>query len=997
MLKVFFLNAIATPEDYRICSVSTGPTGICWSNNKNECAHHCQRELSSLDEVTWELQTECFTTGDMPKHGTAVVGLPDVANMMKNNDNVAKKWLRLISNSFGLAYWTLAAVGLWMLAAATGLLEWMDMGGWFDVPVIEWAIATKDKLNSARRTLTLFGFEHLPVEDALMLRKLPNITARNKEQADWQAEEHRRTVNTPAHMMPMRNGTLSRDRWTLNMYKYLQGFTDQVVSNMINNMRLEDMDTWWSSRAAWAPQGSSSQSADAVKALQADMEEKIPVGARANKRAVAVTLCDEYFKHTITQMPIKQPRCSTKNEPGMKNRALFAQDDQSFFISSFASVAMEKNINIDGIYAQQSPDDVATWVRNHQFDSKMGCHFLSLDYSDYNSEHEITALAMVDACFAKSWIELGGGSKLSKEKALASMWSARAHMNAWVKFPHDEVPQRINSGLFSGDRNTSRDNCILHAAYSNAMQWAAQQIIPDFEIVNIAMTGDDEDASFLSWVDALLYMALHAQAGFVLKVAKQLSGSGTCPTHEYLQRSVTTDARPSRPLAAALAQVMSGNWYKDQYIWFDGIITSVSSNCWELHTRGLPLIYARQLAAIVLNRVMVVKRDDDWVKLEWWTFRTNGSWDPLWDTVSMSAPLVPTGDDAILGPVFSNGMQAWRNKNMQRFHRHLPPAKMDRYMLSVSKEVYGCLWPKERNKLMHNVAANVWPKRSNMWNKELDRKPDVINRRVNQAVLSDLLKNEVVDRLPATEAQLASKFGLDTNLLLALGGWKKVLQMLPPDDMRHWTAVTQPIEIPKWASYEDPALRSWLSTAFANHRDISHYSPAGMASSRSVNVVLAGNGSGKTTFKLSQPDGLVADMDEIFSRSGINRWLKNNPGARNKNIPMHYNMDAAHRLTNDPPQLLMTQYPHNLVKPILEYAGLVIDQVFVVETEVISMWERTTNNRAWAIAKCERRFDRFADTVVQWKKKYNGVLRNVPDIQSAWAIISQKEMQNMLF
>lgn len=990
MIKVFFLNAIATPEDYRLCRTATSIGGIVWPKG-DDCPEAI--ELDSIDGVTWEFQEKHFNTGEIPLFGTAVVGMPDVARMMTGRAEVAAKWIRLITNSAGVAYWTLAAVGIWMLSVASGLLSWMDLGGWFDVEVFQWALCTKDKLNAARRTLTLEGQTHMLVDDALMLRKLPNIVARNKDEADWASEEHRRRVDTPVHMMPMPDGTLSRSKWLVTMYGYLQGFTDRVIGGMVSDMRLEDLDTWWSSRAAWAPQGSSNNSKAAVAAVEADLGSPLPAGARANKRTVAVTLEDDHVHWTMLGLPVKKPRRSTKNEPGLKNRALFAQDDSSFFVSSYASVAMEKSINIDGIYAQQSPDDVATWVRNHQRDSALGCCFLSLDYSDYNAEHELTALAMVDACMAVSWSKLGGGTKLSREKAAACVWAAKAHLNSWVDFGNPEGAVRINSGLFSGDRNTSRDNCILHAVYSNAMQWAARQILPEFSIVNIAMTGDDEDASFIHWVDALLYMSLHAQAGFVLKVAKQLSGSAQCPTHEYLQRALTTDARPSRPLAAALAQVMSGNWYKDQYIWFDGVIQSVTSNCWELHTRGVPIWISRQLAAIVLNRVMQVKRSGQWVKLEWWSYRTCGKWDPLWDTTTPPAPEVPTGEDAILGPTFAHGMTAWRRKNADRFGRFLPAAKLDRYMLAVSKEVYGCLWPKERNALMHSAAAEIWPERTENWNQSLDKNTAVKNRRVNQVILARLLENEIVERQPTTEAQLASKFGLDTNMLLALGGWKAVLRMFPPEDMQHWTSVVQPIAPPKWASAEDPAIRSWLSTAFAAHKDIGSFSLSASKQQKDVTVVLAGNGSGKTTFKLSQADGSVVDMDNLFSHSGINKWLKNNPSARNKALPLGLVLDAAKRLTDDPPEMLMTQYPPNLVLPILKEANLHINRMYVVESNELMMWERTTMSRAWQITKCQRRQERFMTTVEAWCTRTKQVIRKVTNIQCAWSDMTNYQKQ----
>jgi hypothetical protein len=656
------------------------------------------------DAITWEWSESNFPQPDVPKKGTAVLGLPDAVDFLAGKPELMKLWRQLVAHSRGEPAWCLTALSLWLLSVHSKVVDWMTAGGWFLHPPSQWISCAKDRLVSVRRILFLQGGENMPPNASLMFRKLANICGRNKEQADWAAEQHRRTINTPVHMFPLPDGTLCRRRWVDVQLQYLTGFTATVVGNMTRDLRLEGAADWWDSRYAWGPAGSSSNSKNTIDYVAERTGADLKM-ARANKKAVLASASDDYFPRILASLPCKHPRISTKNEAGLKNRALYAQDDESFLVSAFASVAMEKTINIDGVYAQQSPSDVAVWVQNHMFNHRMGLFFTSLDYSDYNTEHESWHLALLDALWAKAWLKYAGGHAYAREKAFASLWSAKAHLNSWVDF--GSGPVRIQSGLFSGDRNTSRDNCILHAGYSNAMQLAAAEWMPSFYMRSLAMTGDDEDAAFRTWVHSLLYLTLHAYAGFELKITKQLVGDVALPTHEYLQRGLDTDSRPSRPLAAALSQLLSGNWYKTSYVWFDGIITSINSNCWELVTRGLPLATAQMVAAKILNRVMAVRNGDAWTKLEWWSFRTCGQYSPLWECTTEAPPKVPTGEEAVVGVPDAPGLLAWRRKNTRRFGDAITIAAMDRYMLSCSVEAYSSLYPRERNDYMHRAAAEV--------------------------------------------------------------------------------------------------------------------------------------------------------------------------------------------------------------------------------------------------------------------------------------------------
>lgn len=979
-VKVYFLNAVATPSDFRSMRMGAARTEVDWPPAAT------QGSFSVRDFLEWQIM-DYYPQPDVPQHGSAVLGLPDACEFLRHGDpQVLAWWVQLANASVGCSAWTLVAMAAWMTAADRRVLEWMSDCGWFSHRLVDSIEAMKSRLVAARRCLTLAGCRELPVDEVLVLRKMANLAGRNKDEADWVAEQHRRTVDTPVHVYPMADGSVSRAEWLRRLQAFLEGFTLRTATKMANTLRLEDIDTWWQSRYAWAPSGSSSNAA-AAKAAMMHTEGLVPDNtARPNKKAVTMVLAEDYIWLNMLSKPVKKPRCSTKNEPGHKNRALYAQDDASFFISAFASVAMERSINEDGIYARQAPDDVVNWVRMHKLYSEQGCYFLSLDYSDYNTEHEMTALAMLDLCWAKAWLKIAAGRPVFLQKAAAAMWSAEAALNAWVDFGDGEL--RVTGGLFSGDRNTSRDNCILHAAYSHIMQCATADMLPDFEIFGLCMTGDDEDAAFSNWVHALAYMQNHMRAGFVLKIEKQLAGSPDQPTHEYLQRALTADGRPSQPLASTLAQMMSGNWYKEQYIWFDSIINSVNSNGWELHVRGLPLNIARFLTGKVLSRTLRARKDDRWVKLEWWRYRTNGAYAPLWGATTDTAPQLPDSKEVVGVAPLTHGLLAWRAKNAARFPELLPGAKMDRYIAGCSKQAFSSIYQKSRFKRLHEAASEVWPERETLT-------PDlmcyVADRpvRVGRDMLATLLTLAEAGSAPHDEKELMSRFGVDSDLLEALGGWSNFLQTLQPSDMQYWENVQQPGRQPDWLWYEDAAIRSWVTLAVgAESLDWERMIPSARSAGRAYDVVLAGNAAGKSTIMRSKYASRCVDMDDVMRRCGILTQMKRNPGLRTQPLSEHQERLLAHAMSRAGGSIILSQYPMVWVQQAVRSVNGIIDQVRSVVTDPHDVWDRTSNSRAWSMAKVERRCDRFMRTADHWCEEY--AVQEEPDVYTAVQKLTNK-------
>lgn len=802
LLRVVAFDSIATPNDYAVVvsgvDLSLAPVG----NNG---------ETVDLSSITWEECAILFSDNREGSGGTAVLGVPDLADLLSDHSaehmQAATSW---VSAQVGGPQWVALAVPLWTTALDEHIIRKLNQSYWFSYSGSELLNLIDNKLNALRRTQLVDGLDAESSRKLCnALRKFKNLLGRNTEQADWVAEKHRRTVNTPVHLYPTADGSLSRTMWMDKVEQILKHFTEEVVSSFGQGSRLESQKSWWKSRIAWMPAGSSSNGTRAKKKIEA-AGAKLDKLERANKKVTTALMAEDAFIKMINSIPAKWPRTSTKHEPGNKNRALYAEDDTAFLVASFASVGAESAISRNGIYAKQTPEDVATWNYYHNLYKDHG-FFLSLDYADYNAEHESTALTMVDCMFARAWLKFGKHAKLGLEKARAAFWTALSHLNSWVTFQGDEEPTRILGGLFSGSRNTARDNCVLHYVYSQIMLEAANELIPTVKRHYIMMTGDDEDAAFNGWLGALAYVMCHGRAGFTVKPAKQMAGDKHSPDHEYLQRWLGENSQPTRPLPAALAQTLSGNWYKTNYCWLDALPNEVANKCWELHLRGLPLKTCQKMARKILNRTMVVFDSiaHKHVKLEWWSFRAPAGTPPIWglDCTTPSFPATPSENFVQIAN--TEGSKDWIEKQIGRF----PSLKENSRVLadisrSVNEDALGCLYTRAKNRQLHKQALQEGLMRVKKTPKlfPLVEKPKYNEKQLKLQLMMSAPKQV------KTQRELIARFGVDSKVLEHLGGLYHLLLLLTPGELSAWENVVEVQRGPKWAWWLDPSIRAHINS-----------------------------------------------------------------------------------------------------------------------------------------------------------------------------------------
>lgn len=116
------------------------------------------------------------------------------------------------------------------------------------------------------------------------------------------------------------------------------------------------------------------------------------------------------------------------------------------------------------------------------------------------------------------------------QKAYCAIWTACSHLNAW-HYEEDE-PVRHWSGLWSGHRDTARDNTILHTVYSEIMKKLAKEKCGvEVQTYYHGKCGDDEDGLHHNWLSGVIFTGAHRICGFALNPIKQLVGEWE---HEFL-------------------------------------------------------------------------------------------------------------------------------------------------------------------------------------------------------------------------------------------------------------------------------------------------------------------------------------------------------------------------------------------------------------------------------------------------------------------------------
>lgn len=723
------------------------------------------------------------------------------------NKEITRAASRVLTYNRGAMEVQVAAMLMWLYCAPKSLVDALDQAGWFLVSLADWKGRFSDELDEMRRTVSTPRASPDP-EGYKWMRKIFNITYRNRDDADWAGEYDKTNVHMPMRHLRELSHLTGLDYHTL-FEQEAEKLLSRVIKQYAEAANTDTISDWWLARNAWMPGGSSSER-HKLSDLQAN-DPRLAKQDRPDKKAVAEAMDLDDLLDRLVSPPSIEARASVKYEAAYKARALYATEDAHFHIASYASLDLEKFMNVDGMNARQTPSDVAEWVStDKRVASGDGHMWYSLDYSDFNKEHRLWELKLINLILAKQWLLAALPKEVKYQKSYCAQWVAESYDVALVT--RNQQSYRVWSGLFSGSRDTARDNTLLHCIYSN-MVWRCLQAagIPKKAMRARFMCGDDEDALFSSWGVLNLYAKLHSYIGWQLKPSKQMCG----PTqHEYLQRTMLENTLPTRPICTILETLASGNWYSRPAIWYDSAISSVSDNAWEIHLRGMPLDIARRYAYCTLNAMMRLPDQSvkgKWRKLEWWDMRHSASKTPLWlDTGSGGhAPNIDIKTKIDPGSAAPSKASQDMVEHSWDILCDLDSRQISAYKVMKKENAYAKFYTTKRLRLLAESVYEQWPERYSGQKIVFPELKEIAHAMPHSEVIFTCAHYER-ERRPYTEAEVMSRMRLDPDAVTLAGGLRKVLRKVRPKKLSAYTRPVVPLKVSVPGYYLDSAVRSWV-------------------------------------------------------------------------------------------------------------------------------------------------------------------------------------------
>lgn len=510
--------------------------------------------------------------GGMPIHCTEKMGI------YATEHNIDKCWVQ--ANKNGLSQAGRMGLLLWASGLPPSLSACLKKAGWCAIPAGNLIKAHKSVANVVRRS-AMVGTNK--AEHWLCMRKLPAALARTDDRADFDKDLWKR-VGRPTHKMGLSEP----------YYTAFRREAELLASECYAKVRKRsDWKPWrelWAERAVRAPNGASSMAADVREAGASQDDHAV----RPSKKLALSLLSVEDLEEYLRARPLYLARASTKMEPGLKARALYATGDLASTVCGYVLQGCEGTGIAGGMCPSQRPEEIG-----HMLEvacSMLGGVHVAADYDDYNNLHTLEELHELYMSRARALNKFGS---VGEERAELAEFIASCIANSVVKVGNEL--HRVASGLFSGSRGTTYDNTSKHEIDRKIALREATWLGYRGWQSGASESGDDEYAKMESDVDAAAYLTALRLTGHRLNAAKQMVGKHHS---EYLQRCLSRDACPRQSLASILGTLTTGNWYRPSGVWLDSVFASCVNNWLEAHRRGLPRSVAARACAMVLDQVM---------------------------------------------------------------------------------------------------------------------------------------------------------------------------------------------------------------------------------------------------------------------------------------------------------------------------------------------------------------------------------------------------------
>lgn len=837
-----------------------------------------------------------------------------------------------------------AAIIMLMHQCPTARKAFIDYN-WFKVGITQWLLLKNwfEALHKIDRC------EDFAQDEIDKLRSIFKCVVRWDIEADWDNEFINRCIDVPMHVLPQ-FGARCRSEYLRRENEIINKCAGMVVGQLGGRRRILTAREWWCDRSIQIAGGSSH-----IRNLFSDepvLAQMMQSGDRVDKKGVVELMDDDFFEHLLyAGVERNWAFGSTKKEPGGKQRALLASHDFEYFIDAYASCDMEKHLKVGGMLGKQGVRDVAEWISKNR--QARGTH-ICLDFTDFNTTHEHRSLFELNVAIAKAFATYHSGSEALNDKVIAALTTANSIFNSFYCI--DGEFRRATSGLFSGTRNTARDNTMLHYVYLNLnkMNLVDCGIVGDVE--NVVMCGDDEDLRTNSRQVTEAWCNSYSIMGHELNMSKQLLSS---QKHEFLKMMHVCGVGVNRPICSILATIATGNWYVPSAVWYYDAPEAVASNFADLVGRGFSWKAAQKLAIMYLDVIMKVKTDEKTMRINWWPYAAQSEVSKaFWAGSNCGTsewPVTKVKNVHHCLDLVHNGTKAIMDK-FERFTREMTGAQVEVAEQALVMASYG--------KTLHS-------KRLDMSVEDAHNLPIVLHgkdiiRTVTESVCAEasvmqtlyqrmaiVAENEVIS---TSKEESLARIGV----LPAIGSALTTQQMLR---CIHNPAI--------WALWAEPRAERKLKldiglpamlrneAALAEKREIP-LMPS-LLTTEKITLVISMNGGGKTTWA-NRNRLFVLDVDTVIgSRSDIRLHSDADFGTRVACADKVLEQAITKKLFCIVGQRLMPEIATTLVKRQL------LKQMIVVNIPDSTITERLMA-RGWTITKINTRKTQYAKMITSLEK-----------------------------
>jgi hypothetical protein len=842
--------------------------------------------------------------------------------------------------------------------------------GWLNVPLKRWWIDLKNAAVQVRRTLMLGD---VVGEVLLQLRKIMNVTIRARGDSDITSENFNRgCLVTRKHLWGF--DVFEKGISAYTAYERVYQIEARKVVRECFTTYKRDMATrmpadFWEERAIRGATGASK----AIKKL--DLSHlAFSNSDRPGKKVLVEYLDDDALDRAFNELPTNRAYYFTKPEPGMKIRSLYATYDEETFVCAYANQGVENHMGASkGIMVRQTPADVVEWMSVSEGglagSEADGCFWQSTDYSDYNYEHTMWEMCMLDVQCAEAFDETTT-TYHNTVKADYFRWCCAGRLHGYIVYgkakryeeftymtTHDDDTRssRVLNGLYSGARTTARDNTWIHKIDINIANEHMRTYLDSESMKWVALCGDDEDAAFENEIAAGLYYSTLSAAGHALNPVKQLAGKDN---HEFLQLTAARDVRVEKPLNTLLATLATGNWYVQLGTWLQTAITSILSNYWEMYCRGMVKQIARRLAVATLDRLMITRRDDpvagnEHKMLEWWNYRFTSEAEPLFDIVGeMRVEDMPRFEAvATAEPVWGNyASKAYIRRN-EKLLAYLPARIRDEFIENIQGQTIGACYKVWQQKSTKRWCHENWPERTSDASLAVDENESwkLIGR-------DDLSMVEIRYGMPKkkemlTDESVAGMMGVPFFLAKRLGGCDKLGGKITPEQWSKYRDTTEQF-IPLSGSGHElqmnlRACMSWSSVPHEHyHGDKNQMYP------KNLIYVYMGNGAGKT--HICKMNRGIEDLDCVWMNAYGSVRAKERDSARKSTFNgLMRTMSELAQIALRRSPMLLGQVEPDTMQQAATAAGIKIKICYFDPGEAVR--RARLNTRGWPQDKVEKR------------------------------------------